>query len=153
MDEDVLIATGETLVACDGRKLLVLSNEGTRELPSFTVRSEFHRPDGPSRDLGTDRPGRMDAYRGGPRSALDQPDPHDAGEAEFMRGVAELLDEAVTSGRLQSLVVAAPPRALGQLRHHDTPARREAVRAEIASDFVRMPVPEIESHFKRLAAG
>jgi len=40
----------------------------------------------------------------------------------------------------------APPRALGVLRQAYSPNLRNALRAEIDKDFVRMPVHEIERH-------
>ncbi|HUG61974.1 MAG TPA: host attachment family protein [Methylomirabilota bacterium] len=153
MSDDVLIASNETLVVCDGRKMIVYRNMGTRERPSFTVETELSRSDRPDRDIVTDRPGRMDAMPGGPRSAFDRPDHHELEEEDFLRTVASGLEDAVSEGRIKSLVVAAAPRALGTLRKAYPSGVKSVLRAEIASDFVRMPVPDLERHFGRLAEG
>jgi protein required for attachment to host cells len=42
--------------------------------------------------------------------------------------------------------MVAPPRALGMLRQAYSPHLRQALRAEIDKDCVRMPVYEIERH-------
>ena len=46
-------------------------------------------------------------------------------------------------------MLVAPPRALGVLRQAFTNGLRDAIRAEIDKDYVKMPVHEIE---KKLAA-
>ncbi len=152
MSDDVLIAAGEWLVVCDARKMLFLSNGGTRERPSFSVEAEAKRSDRRDRELATDRPGRLDAPADGPRSAVEQTSFHDLEEDAFMAEVAERIAAAVNGGKLRSLVVAAPPRALGVLRRHYSEPVRKLLRAEIDSDFANMPVAEIERHFARLAS-
>jgi protein required for attachment to host cells len=51
----------------------------------------------------------------------------------------------VLGGETPSLVVA-PPRAIGVLRRAFTTHVRQAIRAEVEKDFVKMPVDEIERH-------
>ena len=53
------------------------------------------------------------------------------------------------AGEAKSLVLVAPPRALGVLRQAYSSGLRAAPKAEIDKDFVKMPVHEIE---KKLAA-
>ena len=47
---------------------------------------------------------------------------------------------------MKSLILVAPPRALGMIRPAYSPALRAAVRAEVDKDFVKLPVHEIEKH-------
>ena len=49
-------------------------------------------------------------------------------------------------GEVKSLVIVAPPRALGVLRQAYSHNLRAAVQAEIDKDLVRLPVHEIEKH-------
>ncbi len=49
-------------------------------------------------------------------------------------------------GEVKSLVIVAPPRALGVLRQAYPHTLRAAVQAEIDKDLVRLPVHEIEKH-------
>ena len=57
--------------------------------------------------------------------------------------VGSTVDKA---GQVKSLVIAAPPRALGALRRANSHRLRKAIAAEIDKDLVRMPVHEIEKH-------
>jgi protein required for attachment to host cells len=47
---------------------------------------------------------------------------------------------------MKSIIIVAPPRAIGVLRQHYTHALKQAIREEIQKDYVRMPVYEIEKH-------
>ena len=51
-----------------------------------------------------------------------------------------------TAARTKSLIIVAPPRALGVLRQAYSHNLRTALRAEIDKDFVKLPVHEIEKH-------
>ena len=57
-----------------------------------------------------------------------------------------MIDAAVNAGQAKSLILVAPPRALGVLRQTYSHALRGALRAEIDKDFVKLPVHEIEKH-------
>jgi protein required for attachment to host cells len=52
----------------------------------------------------------------------------------------------VNTGNAKSVIIVAPPRALGVLRQAYSQNLRNALRAEIDKDLVRMPVDEIERH-------
>jgi len=52
----------------------------------------------------------------------------------------------VKVGEVKSLVIVAPPRALGVLRQAYSHILRAAVHAEIDKDLVRFPVHKIEKH-------
>jgi protein required for attachment to host cells len=77
---------------------------------------------------------------------MDQTDWHEQGERRFLEKLVARLDAAVQAGEAKSLVIAAPPRALGALRQVYTHGLRGAVAAEIDKDLVKMPVHEIEKH-------
>ena len=80
------------------------------------------------------------------RSAVGQTDWHDRAEESFLTKLAEHLDAAIGAGKAKSLIVIAPPRALGMLRPAYTQALKSAVRAEIDKDLVKLPVHDIEKH-------
>ena len=66
-----------------------------------------------------------------------------------MTSLAHRLGQAAGAGETRSLIIVAPPRALGVLRKHYSPKLRGILRAEIERDYVNIPIPEIEA---RLAA-
>jgi protein required for attachment to host cells len=142
----MLINRGEWVVVCDGAKALVLENQGDAKFPKLKTLEVLEQEDLPTRELGADVPGRSNASVGRNRSAFAQTDWHDQSEQAFLTHLAQKLDVAVTAGKTKSLILVAPPRALGMIRPAYSRALRAAVRAEIDKDFVKMPVGEIEKH-------
>jgi protein required for attachment to host cells len=144
------IRQGDWVVVCDGKKALVLENVGDEKFLNLKTREVFEHPDAKTHELGTDAPGRSFSSVGAGRSAVQQTDWHAQEEDKFLHKLAGHLDAAVNAGQAKSLILVAPPRALGVLRQAYSHNLRAAVHAEIDKDFVRLPVYEIEKH---LAAG
>jgi protein required for attachment to host cells len=146
---DLLIRHGEWVVVCDGAKALVLENAGDLKFPNLKTIEVLEQKDLPTRELGTEKPGRSMNSVGNNHSAVEQTDWHDLSEKAFLVDLAQRLDAAVAGGKVKSLILVAPPRALGMIRPAYSPALKSAVRAELDKDFVKLPVYEIE---KRLTA-
>jgi protein required for attachment to host cells len=140
------IREGEWVVVCDGAKALVLQNAGDAKFPNLKTVEVFEQKDPPTRELGADKPGRTNASVGTIRSSVGQTDWHDQAEQQFLTKLAHHLDAAISAGKTKSVVVIAPPRALGMLRPAYSHALKGALRAELDKDFVKMPVHEIEKH-------
>jgi protein required for attachment to host cells len=143
---DLLIHHGEWVVVCDGAKALVLENTGDAKFPNLKTLEVFKHKNPATHDLGTDAPGRSHSSVGHGRSAVAQTDFHDQAEHDFLTQLAKHLDAAVAAGNVKSLILVAPPRALGMIRPAYSHALRAAVRAEVDKDFVKLPVHEIEKH-------
>jgi len=137
---------GEWVVVCDGAKALVLENVGDEMFPNLKTREVYQHRDAKTQEIGTDEPGRSFQSVGTARSAMEQTDLHSQEEDRFLTRLAERLDAAVQAGQVKSLVIAAPPRALGTLRQAYSNGLRKALVAEIDKDLVKMPVHEIEKH-------
>ena len=140
------IHKGEWVVVCDGAKALVLENAGDALTPNLKAREVHTQPDLPTHALGTDAPGRTMNSTGRPRSTVEQTDWHDLAEHAFLEKLAKRLDAAVTAGEAKSIIMVAPPRALGVLRAAYSHALKKAVRAEMHKDLVKTPVNEIAKH-------
>jgi protein required for attachment to host cells len=140
------IDSGGWVVVCDGAKALVLQNAGSRATPNLKTKEVYEHADPKTSDIGTDRPGRAHSSVGHGRSAVEQTDWHDREEQKFLAKLAARLDKAVLGGETPSLIVVAPPRAIGVLRRAYTSHVRQAIRAEVEKDYVKMPVDEIERH-------
>ena len=143
---DMKIDHGTWVVVCDGAKALVLENAGSRKTPNLKTREVYEHDNPKTHEIGTDRPGRTTSSLGNGRSAMEQADWHDQAEQRFLAKLAERLDKAVLGGETPSLIVVAPPRAIGVLRKEFTSHVRQAIRAEVEKDFVKMPVDEITRH-------
>jgi protein required for attachment to host cells len=142
----VKIAEGDWVVVCDGAKALVLENVGDEKFLDLKTREVFEHSDPKTHEIGTDAPGRSFSSVGHGRSAMEQADWHEQEEQRFLHKLLGHLDAAVHAGQTKSLIIVAPPRALGVLRQAYSHELRKALRAEIDKDLVKMPVHEIEKH-------
>jgi protein required for attachment to host cells len=142
----LMIRQGEWVVVCDGAKALVLENAGDEKFPNLKTREVYEEEAPMTHEQGTDAPGRAINSVGARRSAMDQTDWHEQQENRFLRRLVTHLEAAVNAGEARSLIVVAPPRALGILRQAYSPNLRAALRAEIDKDLVKLPVHEIERH-------
>lgn len=140
------IDSGEWVVVADGARALILENVGDKLYPDLRTKEVYKQDDPKSSELGTDRPGRAFNSVGTQRSAMEETDWHDQEEQRFLARLAERLDKAVQGGETKSLVLVAPPRALGVLRQKLSQHVRNALRAEIEKDYVKMSVDEIAKH-------
>lgn len=144
--EKFIIRSAEWVVVCDGGRALLFENSGTAIAPALRVIDSLAQEVPPTREQGTDAPGRAFATTGTARSAVEQTDWHDMAEQQFLRQLAERLNEAVVAGKVPSLIMVAPPRALGVLRNHYSPALRQVLHQEIDKDLVKLPVADILRH-------
>jgi protein required for attachment to host cells len=142
----VKISHGEWVLVCDGTKALVLENAGDAKFPNLKTKEVYEQEDPRTHEQGTDAPGRSINSVDARRSAMEQTDWHLQAEQRFLQRVAGHLDAAVNAGEAKSLIVVAPPRALGVLRQSYSHNLRAALRAEIDKDLVRLPVYQIEKH-------
>ena len=142
----LIINQGEWVVVCDGAKALILENAGDTKFPNLKTREVFEHKAAATHELGTDKPGRSHSSIGPGRSAVGQTDWHTQEEEIFLADLAAKLDQAINGHDVKSLIVVAPPKALGFLRQAYGHGVKAAVRAEIDKDLVKMPVHEIEKY-------
>jgi len=128
----------------DGQKALFLRNKGNPQRLRLVVEQVLERDNPPTREQGTDRPGRSSASVGVARSAMEETDWHDIAEERFAGELADALYRHAQADRFEKLVIIAPPKILGSLRkvlHAEVSAR---VAAEIPKELTSHPVAEIE---------
>ena len=104
------------MIVCDGKKALILENVGDEKFLNLKTREVQEHADPKTSDLGTDAPGRSFSSVGSGRSAVEQTDWHKQEEDRFLQKLVGQLDHAVNAGEVKSLIIVAPPRALGVLR-------------------------------------
>ncbi len=143
---ELLIRHGEWVIVCDGAKALVLENTGDAKFPNLKMREVYEQKDMTTHLLGADKPGRTHSSIGQNSSAVTQTDWHNQTEQAFLTHLAQKLDAEVVAGKVKSLILVAPPRALGMIRHAYSHALRGAIRTEIDKDLVKHPVHDIEKH-------
>lgn len=141
--EHVQISNSALVLVSDGRRALFLRNKGTPKSPELVLERGLEGENPPTREQGTDRPGRKHGTDGNNRSAVDQTDWHQQAEERFAAAVAETLYQMEHAHEFDELVVVAPPKMLGDLRaklHEEVAA---CVVAEVPKDLTTHSVPEI----------
>jgi protein required for attachment to host cells len=128
------------LLLADGRRARVYHYLGPEQMPEAEPDLNFEREDAPSRDILTDRPGRMQPGVGtGADAFAPRVDPHEQAEERFLDEVAAKIAAAVDAGRCDAIILAAPPKALGHLRRKLSPGTQKLIRAEIDKDLTKIP--------------
>jgi protein required for attachment to host cells len=138
------LVKNDWLLVADGARALVLRNVGTAVEPKLVTERAYAIDNPPTRDQGTDKPGRTnDPFTH--KSSMETPDWHRIEEEKFMQRVASDLEEDRRAGRFERLMIAAPPVALGTLRDAMCDALQKTVAAEFNKDWTKMPVSDIEA--------
>jgi protein required for attachment to host cells len=143
---DVKIPWQSWVVVCDGAKALILQNAGDAELMNLQVRETLTQPNQPTRELGTDKPGRAYSPNGLSGSAMEETNWQDQAEEAFLKDVAGKLDELVREKQASRILLVAPPRALGTLRPSLSADAQAVISAELAKDYTNLPIDQIERH-------
>ncbi len=143
---ELMIHAGEWVVVCDGAKALLLENTGDTKFPNLRKVEVFEHKSLATHELGTDKPGRSHSSMGHSSSSVEQTDWHDQEERTFLLELLKHLDVVLAAGKTKSLIMVAPPRALGVMRPAYSHAMKAAVRSEIDKDYVKLPIYEIEKH-------
>jgi protein required for attachment to host cells len=134
------------VIADGGRARFVERDEqGAYRTVSSFVSTELKAS---SRDLGTERPGRVHESATTARHAIEpKTDPKEAAKEDFIRYVAEQVQSAQEN--YDDLVLVAPPRVLGQLRETLAQSVADAVTRDLAKDLTKVPDHELSEHLAK----
>lgn len=132
------------VLVADGRKMLLLRNEGDAVHPNLVVESAEERINPATRDQATDAAGQASSSQGGARSSMEPTDFHQLEEDRFAAEVADLLKRRALSNDFESLIVVAPPRTLGEMRKHYHKEVSERLTGELDKDLTGHPIADIE---------
>jgi len=139
----VHIPSNALVLVGDGKRALFLRNRGTPRALELIVEHELRQENPPTREQGSDRPGRTHGVDGVSRTAIGETDWHDRAEEQFASKIADKLYEMEHAQQFDELVVVAPPKMLGDLRAAFHPEVAQCVVAEVPKDLTGHPVPEL----------
>ena len=128
----------------DGQKALFLINEGDGKFPNLRRLAVEEHKDPPSREQGSDAPGRAYSSVGRIRSAVEETDWHELEKERFATSIADRINKAAQSGAFSQIVIVAPPKILGELRREFTKETEAKVIAEVPKDLTHHTIAEIE---------
>jgi len=155
------------VVVADGRKMLLLRNEGDARRINLQVERKAIHESPKDGEQKSDAAGRASSTQSGPgapaiaqggsmhaqgqgaqfapsRGSMEETDYHQLEEDRFASEVAEILKKGALANAFDKIIVAAPARTLGELRkryHKEVTAR---LVGEIDKDLTGHPVPMIE---------
>jgi protein required for attachment to host cells len=144
----MLIPHDTLVLVGDGRKALFLRNRGGAGHPELIAESVMEQDNPPTREQGTDRPGRYGGPDGMSKSAVEETDWHQQAEDRFAAQVADALYRKSHEQTFEHLIVVAPPRTLGTMRTAFRKEVAQKITAEIPKDLTSHPVPEIARFLK-----
>jgi protein required for attachment to host cells len=150
---EVHIPAGALVLIVDGKRARFLRNKGTPRHVELITERELEQENPPTREQGTDRPGRYLGADGVSRSAVEQTDWHQQAEERFAEAIADMLYRMAHAHAFDELVVVAPPKVLGNLRAAFHPEVTTRVVAEVSKDLTSLPVPELARRLSEAAPG
>ena len=127
------LSKGATVAVVDGEKLLVFRNSGDESglkltaTPTPALSGDGH-PSGASH-----------------QSSSANPDNDTQEEDSFAAAVGHWLNKQVLENKIETLVVVAAPKTLGELRKHYHKRLQAVLEGELAKDLAGRPVAEIET--------
>lgn len=135
------------ILVADGARARIYKNEGPGKGVEPAVDEEFRHDLPRTREMGTDRPGRVHESATTGRSAMENPvDWHRFEKEKFAKEIAGILDRASTAGAFKRLILVAPPRTLGDLRTALSANTRKKVTGEIDKDLTQVTPGELPDH-------
>ncbi len=133
----------------DGARAHIVLSEGPDQGLRPALDHDFAAPHGYDRDAGTDKPGRGRNPGSGGHSYGHELTWHEYQKERFAKDMAEVVNKAASQNAFDKLVIAAPPKALGDLRDHLNKPAQERLSGEVHKDLTHIEkLSELEPHLK-----
>ncbi len=141
------LKNGTTVVVADSEKALYLVNETDGEDPHLVVIDKEEQENPPNREQAANRRGRMSPSVG-PKSAFDDTDWHQLAKERFADDIADHLYKLAHKGKIDSLVIVAGPKVLGNIRDALHKEVSDKLIGDVAKNLAGHPLDEIEKIVK-----
>jgi protein required for attachment to host cells len=129
----MILPSGATVAVLDGRTLRLFRNKGHEPAIDLVAL--------PDADLETHHAGSGARHRSSPAN----PDAGRLTEDDFIAAVGAFLNRASLEGDLQSIVIIADARSLGELRRHLHPTLLAKIVGEIHKELHGHPLADIKA--------
>jgi protein required for attachment to host cells len=120
------------IAVVDGEKLNLFRNSGDEATPSLTAMADA--------DISTENRGSGGRHH----NSSANPSESQLEEDSFAAGTAEMLNTRVLDGKIESLIIVAAPRTLGELRKHYHKELSAILEGEIAKDLTGHSIADVE---------
>jgi len=138
------------ILVADGARARILQTEGWGKGLIQLRHAEHEESHLRTAEQGTDRPGRTREIADGTPSAYGETDWQRHEKAVFAKEMARQLDSAAGRGAFDRLVLAAPPKVLGDLRKAMDDNTARMVMGEIDKDLTHLSLDELTKHLEQV---
>jgi len=138
------------ILIADGARARILSTRGPGSGLSPILNHDFAASRAPTRDYGTDKPGRTHKSGiGNSRHAMEpSTDWHVIEKQRFAKTIARIVDQAAERNEFDRLVLVAPPATLGDLRSSLGKRAVGLVSQELGKDLTHLTLPELTRYLE-----
>ncbi len=139
------------ILIANGARARVLEHAGRGARLSPVKNMDFSSETLSVSQIMADKAGRAFSSVGKSRSAMEQKtNPVDKREADFIKLVAQKINEKFCNKRFDRLVIFAAPHAMGDLRKMLSEEVKFTIIAEVAKDLTKVPNDEIIKHLENI---
>ena len=132
------------IVVADGAHAKIYANQGRGLGIDEPAIQEYFGDNHPTREINSDRPGRMSGSASGAHHVMNPPtDAHRHAQQVLAREVAHALHSAANHGAYVQLVLVAPPRALGDLRASLSAKTQTMLVGDLNKNLTALPMREL----------
>lgn len=132
------------VLVADGTKALFLRNHGDQNQLDLRTEAHDQREDRKDRELRTDAQGAKNNTPGIGRATTDETDFHQQEEDRWVKEAAEELKQRALRNDFDSLVIIAPPKALGVIRPELHKEVEKRIVLTLNKEMTGRPIPDIE---------
>jgi protein required for attachment to host cells len=139
------------ILVADGARARILQSEGWGSGLTPVPGQTRHNSNPPTREQGTERPGRVQESANSARHAMaPRVDWHRYEKHLFATELAAVLNRAGQDKAFDRLVIVAPPGTLGDLRAKLDKNTRRRVTAELDKDLTNETLDELEAQLEKV---
>lgn len=138
------------ILVADGARARILKTEGWGKGLIQLRHAEHEESHRRTAEQGTDRPGRTREIADGTPSAYSETDWQRHEKEVFAREMAKQLDRGAGKGAFDRLVLAAPPKVLGDLRKAMDDHTARMVTVEIDKDLTHLSLDELTERLEQV---
>ena len=97
------------------------------------------------RDIETDRPGRGSGGNGQHHAYESEHDPRKLEKHDFVKAIAEAIEQALDQHQYGRLAIVAPHRSVGEFRSVASDKVLKTVWREVPKEMANLPTPQLEA--------
>ena len=141
------------ILIADAGRARIFANNGVGKGLTEVTDGEYENPLPKTREIGSDKPGRtFDSAGEGRHAMAPRADWHEQAKEAFAKELADWLKSAHQANAYDRLVLAAPPKTLGDLRAELDPQVAKLVSAEISKDLTHQTPDQLEEQIGKVLA-